>query len=42
MVVVRLGRANLTWSDAAFLRRLLDGHATSQAKEVGVADEGAE
>jgi CubicO group peptidase (beta-lactamase class C family) len=25
MVVVRLGRANLTWSDAAFLARLLDG-----------------
>lgn len=25
MVVVRLGRANLTWNDAAFLARLLDG-----------------
>ena len=25
MVVVRMGRANLTWSDAAFLARLLDG-----------------
>jgi CubicO group peptidase (beta-lactamase class C family) len=25
MVVVRLGRANRTWSDVAFLARLLDG-----------------
>ena len=25
MVVVRMGRANLTWNDAAFLARLLDG-----------------
>jgi CubicO group peptidase (beta-lactamase class C family) len=27
MVVVRMGRANLTWSDAAFLARLLNGRA---------------
>lgn len=29
MVIVRLGRANLTWSDAAFLARLLDGRTAA-------------
>jgi CubicO group peptidase (beta-lactamase class C family) len=28
-VIVRLGRANLTWSDAAFLARLLDGRTSA-------------
>jgi len=32
MVVVRLGRANLTWSDAAFLARLLDGRTPDRVE----------
>lgn len=37
MVVVRLGRANLTWSDAAFLARLLDGRTPDAATTAAAA-----
>jgi CubicO group peptidase (beta-lactamase class C family) len=33
MVVVRMGRANLTWSDADFLARLLDGRTSDLSVE---------